>query len=169
MNSPCAAFAATGGGSSIQEFTAANPYYPPQSKPFGVRTDVWIHVARPPSVRRPRRPILPNQSRETARAQSKTGEPRSCAVHRHVASTQLPVSPFVETVARGTTRVRLRPPTALQASRPSPAPASANAFLGFYSGHSPRLQGLKHCADQAQHRRPCRLPEALPALVMLFV
>ena len=82
---------------------------------------------------------------------------RKMAAPRHVASTQLPVSPFVESCTRGTTRESLRPPTALQAGRPSPAPASASAFVGFYSGHSPRLQGLNHCADQAQHRKPLRL------------
>ena len=31
---------AEGGGNSIQEYTAANPYYPPQKKTFGVRISV---------------------------------------------------------------------------------------------------------------------------------
>jgi len=33
-----------GGGDSIQEYTAANPYYPPQKKTFGVRIDVSTHA-----------------------------------------------------------------------------------------------------------------------------
>ena len=93
-----------GGGDSIQEYTAANPYYPPQEKTFGVRSAVSTHVERPPPVRRHRRPILPNPSRVTARAQSRTGT-RTFVRCQHVASTQtVPVSPFVVIAHPGTTR-----------------------------------------------------------------
>ena len=49
-----------------------------------------------------------------------------------------------------------RDPTALPNHRPLPALISISAFVGFYSGHSPRLQELKHFADQAKHRKPIR-------------
>lgn len=46
---------------------------PTHKKTIGVRIRVKIHAQRSPSVRRYRRPILPNQSRVAARASSRTG------------------------------------------------------------------------------------------------
>jgi len=95
-----------GGGDSIQEYTAANPYYPPQKKTFGVRIRVSTHAQRSPPVRRHRRPILPNQSRVTARARSRTGNRVSTRIAgislRHFS--KVPVSPFVGACVSGTTR-----------------------------------------------------------------
>ena len=53
--------------------------------------------------------------------------------------------------------VHQRQPTALPVCRPNWLPTSVSNSLGFYSGHSPRLQGLKHFADHAKHRKPLRL------------
>jgi hypothetical protein len=164
----CAAIVATSGGSSIQEFTAANPYYPPTRKPLGVRIDVWIHVARQPSVRRPRRPILPNQSRETARAQSKTGEPRKRAAPRHVASTQCPSA----------LSLRLSPRHHPRASTTAhclagQSPESSTSFRQCLSRLL--LRPLSQTSGFEALRRPgaapetMPAPEVLPALVMLFV
>ena len=102
------------GGNSIQEYTAANPYYPPQKKTVGVRICVSTHAQRSPSVRRHRRPILPNQSRVTARVRSRNRLPHN----REIASMSLrhfskvPVSPFVVSL-----RARHHPLSALTTAR----------------------------------------------------
>lgn len=86
-----------GGGDSIQEYTAANPYYPPQKKTVGVRIRVSTHAQRSPPVRRHRRPILPNQSRVTARVHPRNRRSLSTRIAsmslRHFS--KVPVSPFV--------------------------------------------------------------------------
>ncbi|MEK9136360.1 MAG: hypothetical protein AAB393_04505, partial [Bacteroidota bacterium] len=50
-----------------------------------------------------------------------------------------------------------RHPTALPVCRSIPAATSVAAFIDFYSGHTPGLQGLNHFADHAKHRIPLRL------------
>lgn len=78
---------------------------------------------------------------------------------RHVASTlcRSARQPFRWSLrARHHPLAHSRHPTALPDHRPISAPTSVTAFLDFYSGHSPRLQELKHFADQAKHRRPFR-------------
>ncbi len=92
------------GGSSIQEFTAANPYYPPLRKPLGVRTSVWIHARRTPSVRRHLRPLLPQGSQMTARARSRIGGCTGAAADMSLRHYKVPVSPFVVLMHTGTTR-----------------------------------------------------------------
>ena len=132
---------ADGGGNSIQEYAAANPYCPPPRKTVGVRIRMSTHAQRSPSVRRHRRSILPNHSRVTARASSRTG---ACplAGHRHVASTLLkvPVSPFVVLSHPGTTRkcsndrpLPCRTVAQFRRRLPSsPSSASTQATLPFY-------------------------------------
>ena len=71
----------------------------------------------------------------------------------------MPVSPFVVITHPAPPVMHQRPPTALQASRPIPAPTSVVAFLGFYLGHTPPLRRLKHAIDQIAHRTPLRLPQ----------
>ena len=131
-----------GGGDSIQEYTAANPYYPPQKKTVGVRIRVSTHAQRSPSVRRHRRPILPNQSRVTARVHPRTGTRVSTRIAsmslRHFS--KVPVSPFVVITHPGTTRecINDRPlpcRSVAQVQRrlpPSPSSASTQATLPLY-------------------------------------
>jgi len=115
-----------GGGDSIQEYTAANPYYPPQKKTFGVRIRVSTHAQRSPPVRRHRRLILPNQSRVTARARSRTGNRVSTRLAgmllRHFS--KVPVSPFVVITHPGTTRECIN-------DRPLPCRSVAQVQRGF--------------------------------------
>jgi hypothetical protein len=151
-----------GGGDSIQEYTAANPYYPPQEKTFGVRIRVSTHAQRPPSVRRLRRPILPNQSRETACAISRTSHlPKGRSPARRFDTSQLRNArqPFrCDYAPQHHLSVHQRHPTALPVCRPNALPTSVSSLLGFYSGHSPSLRRLNHVVDQTTHRGPTRLP-----------
>lgn len=131
-----------GGGDSIQEYTAANPYYPPQKKTVGVRIRVSTHAQRSPSVRRHRRPILPNQSRVTARVHPRNRHSRQHANRQHVASTLLKSArqPFRRDYAPGTTRecINDRPlpcRSVAQVQRRLPSslfPASTQATLPLY-------------------------------------
>lgn len=118
-----------GGGNSIQEFTAANPYNPPPRKTVGVRFGVSTHADRPPSVRRHRRRFLPKLSRVTAYALPGTDRreelaPPTCRFGtfgkqtvaqegspnrilpcvRSASDVVMPVSPFVVTQHIGTTQ-----------------------------------------------------------------
>ena len=96
--------AGCGGRNSIQEYAAANPYYPLKIKTLGVRIGVSTHADRPPPVRRHRRPILPNQSRVTARVRSRTGFPQCREASMSLRHNTVPVSPFVGVFVPGTTR-----------------------------------------------------------------
>jgi hypothetical protein len=90
---------------------------------------------------------------------------------QHVASTQYCArQPFRWSIcARHHPLAHSRHPTALPVCRSIPAATSVAAFIDFYSGHTPGLQGLNHFADHAKHRIPLRLLRALPALVILFI
>ena len=129
----------------------ANPYYPSHQKTLDGADRVKTHDQRPPSVRRHRRPVLPNRSRVTARALPRTDDWKcSSRQHGSLTSTYCP-SALSSSYTSGTTRNARTSPHCLagniaQKQRwlpPTPLPT-------FYSGHTPPLRRLKHLDDQVQ-------------------
>lgn len=133
---------------------------PTTKKTVGVRIRVSTHAQRPPSVRRLRRPILPNQSRETACAISRTSNLlKGRSPVRRFDTVISARQPFrCDCAPQHHLSVHQRHPTALPVCRPNALPTSVSKLLGFYSGHSPSLRRLNHAVDQTTHRGPTRLP-----------
>lgn len=79
--------------------------------------------------------------------------------------------PFRRGIVPGTTRSTPAGRDCLAANtvRASANDHSFTERSAFYSGHTPRLQLLKHLADHTKHRVTSPAARVLPALVMLFV
>jgi len=123
----------------------------------------WTHAGRTPPVRRHGTALLPEGCRVTARAFPGAGGRGVCPVPRHANRGQsiLPVGPFVVVLCPA-------PPVAHQRNAHCLASIPSGLPAGSYSGHSPRLRGLKHPADHGKAPGTSPAPAALPALAISF-
>lgn len=131
----------------------------PTSKENRWRPHRREYTRRPSAASSPPQETDPSESVSCDRSRRVRNLRLTTVRRRHVASTHCCArQPF-----RWSSRARHHPlahsrqPTALPVCRSNSAATSVTVCIDFYSGHTPRLQGLKHFADQAKHRIPLRL------------
>jgi len=109
------------------------------------------HDERSPSIRRPKRTVLPNYSHRAACALPRTGGWKSQPPAQHQRHL-LPVSPFVAALSPAPPGDADESRLPCREHRFTTLQAPARNAANFYLGHTPRLLRLKYSGDQPERR-----------------